>query len=417
MSSPSRNTIDRCRTPTPTRFALGRRRQIALLVGALFSLPALAGAGDALTPFVGITYAHDNNLLRVPDGHPGYENTRADSSRRAEAGVLFDKSYGRQHFLGQAKITKVAFSHFDQLDYDGKDYSATWRWQTVNHLEGSLGSSYSKVLAPYSDFVTSERNLRTHERHFFDGGWRLHPSWRIRAGASRSEFSYELLSQRFNNRTEDAYETGLDYLAKSGSTVGFQLRRVEGKYPFRRSVGSSVFDDSFEQDELKLRVLWRASGSTTVQFLGGHAKRKNAANALADSSGTNARLTADWAPRGKLRVNGALWREFAAVESALASYSLNTGASLGAAYTATAKVRLDGSLRYDKRDFNGLLASSNGLDLTDTTRYANLSASYAPVGNVQLSVSAFHDRRSGSPLFSYRGYRASGFAFNANAQF
>jgi hypothetical protein len=55
----------------------------------------------------------------------------------------------------------------------------------------------------------------------------------VRAGFQRDKYTTKLQRQRFNNRTEDASELELDYLPRSGSTVGLVARHVKGKYPSR----------------------------------------------------------------------------------------------------------------------------------------------------------------------------------------
>lgn len=407
---------DRERKLTPLAIP-ARSSVLALALAALPWAPALAGPNDALHPFVGVSYAYDDNLLRVPSGHPGFENTRADSSRRGEAGLVFDKTYGRQKLYFQGKLTKVKFRHFERLDYDGKDFNGNLAWQIGNHLEGNLGATYAQTLAPYADFRTTERNLRKQERQFFDAAWRFHPSWRVRGGASRDKFSYELLSQRFNDRTNDTLEAGADYLARSGSTVGLQLRRIEGTFPNRRVFGQFLLDDSFVQDEVKAKIYWRYSELTQLQFLGGWVKRSHPLFGTRDTSGTNARLDLTWSPRSALRITSSLWREFSGVESTLASSSLSRGVSVGAAWALTAKVKLEAQARREQRDFSGLIVGLNGIDLGDTSRHASLGAVYAPTRTVQLSMSAFHEARTGTPVFGNANYRANGVSFSANAQF
>lgn len=415
MLSSLRNRIDSHRTGL-FRAAPGRRA-LALALGALCCASAQAGQNDALHPTVGLTYAYDDNLLRVADDQPAFENTRGDSSRRAELGLVFDKTYGRQKLFFQGKLIKVKFAHFDQLDYDGKDVYGSLNWHIGNHLEGNAGASHAQTLAPYADFRTTERNLRKQEREFFDGAWRFHPSWRVRAGVSRDKYSYDLVSQRFNDRSNDTLEVGADYLARSGSTVGLQLRKIDGASPNRRLFGQFLVDDSFEQQEVKAKVYWNYSALTQIQFLGGWVKRSHPVFTMRDTSGANARVDLTWLPRSALRITSSVWREFSAVESALANSSLSKGVSIGADWALTSKVKLEAKARHEKRDFSGLIVGVSGLNLKDTSRYATVGAVYAPTRTVQLSLSAFHEARTGTPVFGNGDYRANGVSFSANAQF
>src|SRR5690606_25576148 len=121
----------------------------------------------------------------------------------------------------------------------------------------------------YTDFFSDERNVRERRRKWFDAGWKLHPSWKLRTGFTHERYEYELERQRWNNRTEQASELELLYQSKTRSSVGLVARRLKGEYPFRRPSTTGVLVDDFPQDELKLRVNWYATGSTSVQALAG----------------------------------------------------------------------------------------------------------------------------------------------------
>ncbi|MES3020121.1 MAG: XrtB/PEP-CTERM-associated polysaccharide biosynthesis outer membrane protein EpsL [Pseudomonadota bacterium] len=388
-----------------------------LLGGALLCGAAWAGPNDALHPFVGLSYHYDDNLLRIADDSPGFIGPRSDTARRALAGVLFDKTYSRQKVYLLGKLSKVSFERFKRLDHDDKDFQARLDWQIGNHLEGKASATYSQGLAPYADFRTTERNLREIERQAVEGAWRFHPSWRARAGASREQYTYELARLRVNNRESDTVELGGDYLAASGSTVGFQLRRIDARYPNGRAIGQIVFDDSFEQTEFKARVVWRYSEKTELSFLGGRVERKHARFGERDTSGTNARADLNWSPRAALRLTGSAWREFAAVESVLANASLSKGVSVDAVWAYSAKLKIDAQLRREKRDFRGLVVGLEGGALNDTSRYASVGAAWTPTQGSTVRLSAFRDARSGSPVFGNGDYRANGVSLSASIQF
>jgi exopolysaccharide biosynthesis operon protein EpsL len=421
MLSSLRSDITRSGTGSANVNQLLRRAcPLGLALSVIVSAPVAAGPGDALHLYAGLGYAHDDNLLRVAEGQPAFDNTLADSWTQAEAGLIFGKQYSRQKLFAQAKFSKAKFNHFTQLDYDGKDLQANWDWQLGNHLEGDMGASYNQTLAPYTDFRSNERNLRQQRRTFFDGAWRFHPSWRVRAGVASEKFTYELAAQRYNNRTEDAVETGFDYLAPSGSTVGLVARRLEGDYTNGRPVGGLIIDDSYRQDEIKAKVYWIASGTTTVQVLGGWVRRRQASLGEPDTSGINGKVSASYTPRARFSVTAAAWRDFAPLESTLVSYTRNKGASLGAGWDASAKIRVDANALYERRNYNALRALStvgNGAGLDDTFRSATLRATYAPIRAIALSAGWSHQARSGSTVLGIGSFTSNSISFNASAQF
>jgi len=377
---------------------------------------ANADISDTVKPFVQLSSTYDDNLLRLPDNTPP-EFQRSDRATQAIGGILLDRTIGRQKFTGQAKISRVTFDHYDQLDYNGKDFNLDWAWVLGNHLDGNVGGSYSQTLTPFNDFHSDDRNLRKQRVEYFKGGWKFHPSWRVRAGFQRYEFTYELPQQSINDRTEDLSEVGLDYLAASGSRVGLVLRQLKGKYPNERRVNGILLDEGYTQDELKANISWLYSEITQLTVLAGYAKRKHDQFPQRDSSGANGRVQLIWKPRVKLRFQGDAWREFSAVESVFLSNSLNRGASVSANWEITSKISANAATRREKRKFEALgnLGAFGGD--SDTTRNSTVGLQYLATRNIQLNLSGFHEKRSGAPLAGTGSYKAKGVTFSATAQF
>ena len=394
-----------------------RLHPLAFLVGATVLNPAAAIPGSALDLYGRVGWAHDDNLLRIPDNAPAFDNRRADSWTTVEFGAVYDKTIRRQRVLAVAKVSKVKFDHFRQLDYDGRDLQATWHWQLGNRFSGQLGATYAQTLAPYTDFPSDERNLRKQRRGFFDGAWKLHPRWEARAALARDKFDYELAAQSFNDRTEDVVELEGRYLARSGSTVGLVLRRIDGSYPNRRPFQQGLLTDDFTQDELKARVDWKASGATTIQGLVGYARRTQPSFGAGRTSGANGRVTLLYEPGGKLTGRASLWRDFAPLESSVVSYTLNKGVSTGATWTATGKVRLDADAVYERRNYNPRAGFTPSGGLDDALRSASLKANWAVKRNLTLSAAYIRQSRSGSPVLGIGTFKANTVAINASAQF
>jgi exopolysaccharide biosynthesis operon protein EpsL len=395
-----------------------RLRPIALLMLSTFAaIPAGAGPSDALHVYGGVAYGHDDNLLRIPEDQPAFDNTRADSWWTREAGLIFDKTYSRQRIALVAKLSKTSFDHFKQLDYDGKDLQANWNWQLGNHLEGKIGTSYQQVLAPYTDFRSDERNLRKTRSKYADGAWRFHSAWRARAGFQRDEYTYEASSNRFNDRTEDASELELDYLARSGSTVGLVARHVKGTYPYPRPIGPFTVISGFTQDELKARVKWLATGSTTIDALVGYTRREQPSFGSGTTSGVAGKINATYQPRGKMTYRASVWRDFAPIESTTVSYTLNKGASIGAQWDATAKISVNADAIYERRNYAARIAANATDDMQDSIRTATLRATWMPRPTIQVQAGVAHQQRDGSVSLGTGSFKSNSVTLNANAQF
>lgn len=394
-----------------------RCRSVGLLVGVLASAPAWADLSDTLHPFASLGYSYDDNLLRLPDEAPGFDGPRGDTIRQLQAGLAFERPVGRQVFSGQAKTSRVSFDHYQQLNYNGKDLSATWQWHFLENLDGHLGGSYSQTLTPFTDFHSSDRNLRVQRHEFIDANWRPLARWQVHGAFNRDKFSYDLAAQRYNDRTEDVAEVGGDYLAASGSRIGLVARNLKGKYDTLRISGNQALDVGYTQKEIKASIYWYVSGVTQVQVLAGMARREHNYFADRDTSGLDGRVTAFWNATGKLRFTAAGWREFAAVESALLNSSQNKGVSLSGTWAAAAKVQVDGSVQRQRRLFNTAGGLVLPFDTSDSGSKASLGVTYTPQKVVQLSVSVFNERRTGNVYLGNGSYHATGASISATAQF
>lgn len=382
--------------PLPSRYMRGQwTLHFFLGLGAATCLPAFAASDDVFRPYVGYSLVHEDNVLGVPDGAAPSGEKHADTSRHAETGLIFNKRINQQVLSAKLNFSHITYERLRVLDNDSKDLLANWNWHVGNHIEGNLGTSYVQALTPFVNFHNQERNLRTQQREFFDGAWRLHPSWRLRAGFSHDKLSYDLASQQVGNRNEDTSELGVDYLAPSGSTIGVQLRHTRGDLPNPQQIDSLVVDNSYDQNEIKAKVNWLVTGKTQLQFLGGYVRRKHDFFPARDYSGLNARVIANWQPTGKIGVTLSGWREIGALDDLTASYTLNQGVSVGSTWDMTVKLRLEGQLKHETSDYSGTAAFASLLsaDRKDTFRTASLKLIYRPTDHLQLAALLYRKNR------------------------
>jgi exopolysaccharide biosynthesis operon protein EpsL len=410
-----RKNIDSSRagaSPVSSRASLALT-PLVLLIGSLFSTSAFADLSDTLHPYLATSINYDDNLLRLSDAELAGSDGGSDTYKTVIGGVLLERPIGRQLIKAQAKFSRVTFNRYSQLDYSGKDLSAEWKWQVGNHFDGHLGGIYVQTLAPFSDFHDDEKNLRTKRVEYADGDWRFHPSWQLHTGFRREEYTYDLTTQRINNRKEDRSEAGIDYLASSGSKVGILLRQVKDTYPTQ----SSTAGNDFQQDEINLNVYWALSGTTNVLFVGGHVNRKHTNGDTRETGGTNGRLIANWQPLGKVQFTGMAWREFGAAENTVVQSALSKGASIAATWNATAKIKVQALLSRENRDFTPLSGLVDITGLSDSTNIANLGLTYHPWRNGEISINAFHTSRDGSVSAGTTTYSSNGASLNASVQF
>ncbi|WP_447407059.1 hypothetical protein, partial [Clostridium perfringens] len=86
------------------------------------------------------------------------------------------------------------------------------------------------------------------------------------------------------------------------------------------------------------------------------------------------------AATGKTGFVANLWREIGGVNDVDANFALTTGASLGATYLPTAKLRVEGLVDVERRNYNGasIVTGVTPSSRRDSYEKASLSLTYAP---------------------------------------
>ena len=93
------------------------------------------------------------------------------------------------------------------------------------------------------------------------------------------------------------------------------------------------------------------------------------------------------------------------------------GASVGATWDATAKIRVDANASYEKRAYNARVLLNAAQDLDDSLKQASLSATWSPRRTVAVTAQVARQERSGSPFLGLGRFKANTVSLVANAQF
>lgn len=382
--------------------------------------------GKVVQPFASYTFTADDNILRIRDKMdplPLFGTSNLfDMSQRFTGGVILEKEISRQRLSANLNWSHTRFERFDQMNNNLKNFSGNWNWFLGNRLEGNMGASYVQSLSPFL-FQPGVKNIRTEQTEFINAAWSFHPSWRLHGEYTRYDLSNDSPNRRFRflNRTEDQFEGGIDYLASRSSagknTIGVLFRNINGNFSEPVSLGNNLFaDNSYDQKEVMARINWAISGKSNFQVRGGWVERKNASFTQRDFSGFNGRAIYQWQPTGKTELTITGWRETAARQNLTASFSLNTGVSVVPAWNMTEKIRLEGDLSYETRNFSRFaIFTDQDLEIgqNNTFRNAAIRLIYSPYRGLQLSASAYHSDLKSDSRFG--GFNANG--ANINLQY
>lgn len=381
-----------------------------------------ADPDQVLVPYAQYSILYDDNLLRVRDAAAAQaalgDTQMSDVVRTSLVGMRFNRLFSRQRISLDASLNKSQLEHYTQFNNQGRNANGNWSWVLGDQLSGDIGYVYSQALTPFQNLRVLEKNMRTLQTKYATAAWQMHPDWRLRGQVSRFSLDYDLASQSANGFTQNLAEVGVDYVAKSGSTAGVQVTRTSANYPNNTFLNGELINNSFTQDDVKLKVLWLYSGKTKLQFLGGLARReRNVSTGAGNFQGFNARLAGEWAATGKTLFKLNLWREISGISDVDANFSLTTGLSLGGTLAASEKLRFDGLLDFERRNYNGAAVVTG---VTPSNRKDNyqkevFSVTYLPTTSLSL-VAAIYRESSQSNIVGY-GYVSNGVSLTTRYEF
>lgn len=373
---------------------------------ALAASGAGAKPGDELTPYAFLGYTYDDNLLRLPDGQSQLASDgtvrRGDQILRYGAGVVLDKPVSRQRIYANVAYYQNDYNHFDQLDFNGPVIDAYWAWQVGNLWSGKLGYDRDRALSNFADQLNPQKNIRTQERWYFRPQYELGASLRLRGAL---EF-YALDNSVFtnSNREDTIYDLGIERISPQLNTVGFFVRYTDGEYTDRVPV-PGVRETSFDQTDFDLRVDWKVTGASRLAGRVGYTNRQFPGD---NFGGVTGRMTWDWAPTGKTSIVFVARRQFEYPEDVLGNGALVQGVSVAPRWNATPKISFGAFAEYWERD-------RDLSPIDERYRVLGLSASYAPIDNLQLSLSLRRDRRRTD--FQFLDYDANVVSASAQVSF
>lgn len=383
-----------------------RRRALqfaSMALGALLALPALAKDGDTFRPFVSYTRFYDSNLYRLAEIEYSLVPQLSDQYGVLSAGLNVDWQPGRQRVLASASKNWVRFSRNTQLDYDGADYQLRWNWRLGNHWTGQVGATESVTQSSLSDQLgLPVNNQVTRDNRFASAEWQFHPRWNVGLGTAAATSTNSTYPQTLLDYEDQSVSATLGYTTPKGSKLRGQLRRVEGEYPNRPP--SLFVDRAYTQTEYNLLGDWNMAGKLISHAKIGYVQRENDILSQRNFSGLAGRISADYYPTGKTMLNWAIYREIANSDDINATYQLNTGTSLGAAWLATSQITLRANTSFENRTFEGdtgfILLGTPQRD--EDTLSGSLSLSYAPVRMATIDVGLQAGRRdSNMPVNDY----------------
>ncbi|WP_338844585.1 XrtB/PEP-CTERM-associated polysaccharide biosynthesis outer membrane protein EpsL [Massilia sp. W12] len=388
---------------------------------------AHAESGKLITPFADLSYNYASNLRSRPDvENPNVseqerqardKQARQDWELNTRLGLALEKKFGRQLLQGRFVLGHSKFQNHTDLNYDSREGQTTLAWQLGNHIAGNLGVSNSKTMSPFDVYegrvLVSLRNLRQQNNRFVDGGWRFHPSFRLRGTLGRLDLSNELDTVKMFDRKQITREAWLDWLPASGSSLSLMVRRTGEGFPLFKDSERSA--DKFDRstDEIKLKLHWAYSAKTELQLLTGYVRRKYQFQPERDYSGLNWHLNGNWRASAKLEFGAQLWRALDGVDKESTSLSLSNGLRIIPVWNISSKLRLDGRLNLERR--TAVPMPGMNVNLVEKVYNATLGLTWVPLPKLQVSANVGRDQLDSN--LEYRSYHNNRIGLNAHYEY
>ncbi|MHB1939101.1 MAG: XrtB/PEP-CTERM-associated polysaccharide biosynthesis outer membrane protein EpsL [Acidobacteriaceae bacterium] len=386
-----------------------------MLLGALavlISPPAYSWKGDVFQPFVSYGDTYSDNILYLPkhtaivlvqNGVPELiTGPLSDTFRTLRFGADIDWRVSRQQILLKASENVVRYSRYTLLNYNGSNLRSRWNWRLGSRWDGSIGASRHTTQSNFSNLLTfaAINNIYTERRAFANGGLWLDPHWKIGIDSAESRLTNSSPYETYTNYDQNSVGPFIEYHTRKGSSLTTQFLAVNSRYPNLQLINGSAVDNSYRENQLNFTGSWVVTGKTQIQGEFGFIDRRNKNLPQRNFSGITSSLGVSYTPTGSTSLGVSVYRRSAGADIGYASFVLDTGQSLSAAWQMTGTLTLEGGLAHDRFNYEGdpgiLLGFPHRIDNVEN---ASLVLKYKPEAAITVDLGAVTGYRNSTYSF------------------
>jgi exopolysaccharide biosynthesis operon protein EpsL len=402
MMKISANSIETCQLVVTKNVFL-------LMLLTMVSTVANADPDGFFSPYVMGSYSYDSNFFRLQNDQAAMAklgtSNMAESYFLLSAGANMNLHISRQLIKARAEVNQTRFNKYKVLNFDGYDGLLQWDWLIGSALSGDVGASEKTVQGSFVNIQQPINNLITVKQAFFHGGLQLGAPWKVKFGVEKNQTTNSLASQYTLDSTVDTYKTGLQYQTRKGSLLELTSQMSDGRYPNRQIVGLAPVDNGYKQWDNGIEATWEPTGKTKLQGHLNYTQRHYADVPQRDFSGFTGLLSANWQITDKTGLGLLFYRDIGVVENSTASYSVNLGVALSAAWKATDKTVFNLNIAQSRISYTGdpgfVLSTAPARE--DKLSTVQAGVSYAVLRNTNLGVTLQRGvNQSNQDLLSYR---------------
>lgn len=316
-------------------------RQLFVLLAVLSPVGNSFAVIDKFDPYAYVRVVNDSNVLRVSGDQEArallVSTSRNDTIGYFGAGFESDLKLSRQHLLFDGEIERADYDSFDELDHTRTKGRAAWAWQAGNLWSGELGTLYEKRLRTFTQSGIPEKDMRTEKIGYLNGGYQIHPDWRMSAGMKYSDVSYQ--ERQRLDRDSTAGTFAVVYRNTLNTRVGMRVKYTD--YDLRDdSINGISISNDYTETEISGLFYWEVTGKSNLEANLGYTDQSYDDLDERDFQGTTGRLTYDWNVTGKTELECSAWRETPSFNDEITTYVLTKGASISPSWSATSKITI-----------------------------------------------------------------------------
>lgn len=390
--------------------------------------PAYAvGPADNLLLRVGAGMRYEDNVFRQPDGvqtaAPDGSLGRSDTIYTYSAGGSYSVPIGRQRISLSADFNQTRYQQFNNLDFDGEDLRALWKWELGPLLNGDAGITRARYQPGFvtltnqgNTVIGAGPNVRTSTQEFVTANLPFHANWAANAGMTETRTKNSDLANTVSDNTTRSQTGGLRYISGRQNYVGVQGTWSETDFTTPQVIGGVTFDNSYDTTTYAVVASMETGGASRVTGNLGHTERTQKQAGRPNFSGMTGSLLFNWAVSGLTTVNALVSHELAPASDLTLAGSKTTSFALLPTYAATGQITVLGNFQYQIRDFSASpIPTLGGPAREDRVSLAGLSVVYNPLRTLFINLSYQHERRN-STLAPY-DYGANIYFVNAQWTF
>ena len=390
-----------------------KRLRVTLALLSVSRVTSAQDLDDFIRLFAEDQYSYDDNLFRIPSGispaEEGIGSSRTDRINTTALGINLQKALASQQVQLALYLANSRFAHNTDLNNTSGRANIQLQWTAGPALMGTLGSSFARSLASFTDTDYFARDLIETTQIFGTAHFRIRASWYLDGSLSNTQTVHSADARQGDDFHGKSATIGTRYVTPDENYIGISYRYSNGRYPSSIVIDDQSFDPSYHDSLGQVLIKYTPAQQTVLNISAGYLQRSYPSSSFGAFSGQIWRASLDWSVSDKTQIALSTWRDLTANVDSESDYFVTRGVSLVPTWSPSQRIhlKLDGSIA--QQDY---INAARSLLLYDSRneRVKTLSSTieYDPRDLLTLRLAYdIEDRSSNRDRFNYTDHTVS----------